>query len=53
MQPCEKVGDALNKMMDHRVRRIPVVENGEIVGEITLHHLIRKFYCFIKIPIED
>ena len=53
MQPCEKVGDALNKMRDHRVRRIPVVENSEIVGEITLHHLIRKFYCFIKIPIED
>ena len=50
--PDEKVEDALNKMIDHRVRRIPVVENGEIKGEITLHHLIRKFYIFIKIPIE-
>ena len=46
--PEEKVEDALNKMIDHRVRRIPVVENSEIIGEITLHHLIRKFYTFIK-----
>ena len=44
--PDEKVKDALNKMMVHRIRRIPVVENDEIVGEITLHHLIRKFYAF-------
>jgi predicted transcriptional regulator len=47
-RPEEKVEDVLNKMIDHRVRRIPVVENGEIIGEITLHHLIRKFYTFIK-----
>ncbi len=47
-RPDENVEDALNKMIDHRVRRIPVVENGEIIGEITLHHLIRKFYTFIK-----
>ena len=47
-RPEENVEDALNKMIDHRVRRIPVVENGEIIGEITLHHLIRKFYTFIK-----
>jgi CBS domain-containing protein len=44
--PDEKVKDALNKMMVHRIRRIPVVEKDEIVGEITLHHLIRKFYAF-------
>jgi CBS domain-containing protein len=51
--PEEKVEDVLNKMIDHRVRRIPVVENSEIIGEITLHHLIRKFYVFIKNPIEE
>ena len=51
--PDEKVEDALNKMIDHRVRRIPVVENSELIGEITLHHLIRKFYTFIKNPIEE
>jgi CBS domain-containing protein len=48
----EKVRDALNKMMVHGIRRIPVVENDEIMGEVTLHHLIRKFYAFIKIPIK-
>jgi len=51
--PGEKVKEVLNKMMDHRVRRIPVVENSEIIGEITLHHLIRKIYTFIKNPIEE
>ncbi len=44
--PDEKVKDALNKMVVHRIRRIPVVENDEIAGEITLHQLIRKFLCF-------
>ena len=44
--PDEKVKDALNKMVVHRIRRIPVVENDEIAGEITLHHLIRKFHAF-------
>ncbi|MEA1944441.1 MAG: CBS domain-containing protein [Euryarchaeota archaeon] len=50
-EPDEKVEDALNKMVFHRIRRIPVVENDEIIGEITLHHLIGKFYAFIKPPI--
>ncbi|KAF5430358.1 CBS domain-containing protein [Candidatus Methanophagaceae archaeon] len=51
--PGEKVKEVLNKMIDHRVRRIPVVENSEIIGEITLHHLIRKIHTFIKIPIKE
>ena len=50
-EPDEKVEDALNKMVFHRIRRIPVVENDEIIGEITLHHLIEKFYSFINLPI--
>ncbi len=50
--PDEKVKDALNKMIVHRIRRIPVVKNDEIMGEITLHHLIRKFYAFVKTPIK-
>lgn len=44
--PDERVKDALNKMVVHRIRRIPVVENDEIAGEITLNHLIKKFYAF-------
>ena len=50
--PDEKVEDALNKMVFHRIRRIPVVETDEIIGEITLHHLIGKFYTFIKTSIK-
>lgn len=50
-EPDEKVEDALNKMVFHRIRRVPVVENDEIIGEITLHHLIGKFYSFINLPI--
>jgi predicted transcriptional regulator len=50
--PDEKVEDALNKMVFHRIRRIPVVENDEIMGEITLHYLIGKFYAFIKTTVE-
>lgn len=44
----EKVEDTLNKMVRHRIRRIPVVENDEIIGEMTLHQLIGKFCAFIK-----
>jgi len=43
-EPDEKVIDVLNKMITYKLRRIPVVENKKIIGEITLHHLIRKYY---------
>ena len=40
----EKIIDALNKMTRYKLRRIPVTDNKKIIGEITLHHLIRKYY---------
>jgi len=40
----EKILDVLQKMTKHRLRRLPVVENKIIIGELTLHQLIRKFY---------
>jgi CBS domain-containing protein len=40
----EKIVDVLQKMIRHRVRRLAVVENNKIVGEITLKYLIHKFY---------
>ncbi|MEA3281537.1 MAG: CBS domain-containing protein [Euryarchaeota archaeon] len=47
-EPDEDVEDALNKMVCHRIRRIPVVQNDELIGAITLHQLIGKFCAFIK-----
>ncbi len=43
-KPDDKIIDALNKMTRYKLRRIPVLENKKIIGEITLHHLIRKYY---------
>lgn len=43
--PDEKIVDALIKMMKHRLRRLPVVEDKKIIGELTLHQLIRKYYA--------
>ena len=41
----EKIVDVLQKMIKHRTRRLPVVDkNKKILGEITLKHLIHKFY---------
>ena len=43
--PEEKVTDVLSKMKRCQVRRIPVVDKKQkLVGEITLHHLIYKYY---------
>ena len=42
--PDEKIMDALIKMMKNRLRRLPVVEDKKIIGELTLHQLIRKYY---------
>ncbi len=48
--PEELVEDVLNKMVLHHIRRIPVVENEKIIGEITLHHVIKEFHAFMRTP---
>ena len=40
----DKVKDALMKMVKYELRRLPVVDGKRIVGELTLHQLIRKYY---------
>jgi predicted transcriptional regulator len=40
----EKIGDVLNKMTTHGLRRLPVLDKKKLIGEITLHQLIRKYY---------
>jgi len=43
-EPDEKIVDALMKMVKYRLRRLPVCKDKKIVGELTLHQLIRKYY---------
>ncbi len=43
-EPDEKIIDALMKMINYKLRRLPVVKDKKIVGEVTLHQLIRKYY---------
>ena len=42
--PDDKIIDALMKMVKYKLRRLPVVGDKKIVGELTLHQLIRKYY---------
>ncbi len=44
----DKISDIINKMKESNVRRLPVVEKGKIVGEITLRHLIEKYYSLLS-----
>jgi CBS domain-containing protein len=53
---CEdKIVDVLQNMIKHRIRRLPVVtKDNLLVGEITLQHLIHKFYLASQYhPITD
>lgn len=43
-EPEEKVVDILKRMKKFQLRRLPVVKNKKIVGEITLHRLIQRYY---------
>ncbi|RLF36095.1 MAG: CBS domain-containing protein [Thermoplasmata archaeon] len=43
--PEDKVLDALLKMKRYEIRRLPIIENKKIIGELTLHHLIVKYYA--------
>lgn len=43
-KPDEKILDALMKMVKYKLRRLPVVDDKKLVGELTLHQLIRKYY---------
>ncbi len=43
-EPDEKIIDALTRMVKFKLRRLPVVKDKNIVGELTLHQLIRKYY---------
>ncbi len=40
----EKIDEILLRMIRHRVRRLAVIEEDKVVGEITLSQLIHKYY---------
>ena len=40
----DKIVDVLQKMTKYRLRRLPVIEENIIIGELTLNQLIRKYY---------
>lgn len=42
--PDNKIIDALMKMVKYKLRRLPVLEDKKIIGEVTLNQLIRKYY---------
>ncbi len=42
--PDDKIIDVLEKMTIHKLRRVPVLKNKKVIGELTLHQLIRKYY---------
>jgi predicted transcriptional regulator len=43
-EPDEKVINILKRMKKFQLRRLPVVKNKKLIGEITLHRLIQKYY---------
>jgi CBS domain-containing protein len=42
-EPMWPVSEAAEVMLEHGVNRLPVVEDGRLVGSITRHDLIRLF----------
>ena len=42
--PDDKIIDALMRMVKYKLRRLPVIKDKKLVGELTLHQLIRKYY---------
>jgi len=40
----DKIIDVLQRMTTYRLRRLPVLKDKEIIGELTLNQLIRKYY---------
>lgn len=39
--PEDKIGEVLLRMVNAGLRRLPVVENDELIGEITVHYILQ------------
>ena len=42
MEPEKEIDDAVKLMFKHKIKKLPVVENGRLVGLVTLTDLIRS-----------
>ncbi|MGC9517197.1 MAG: CBS domain-containing protein [Methanomicrobiales archaeon] len=53
--PDENVKEVAKKMLDQNIRRVPIVENGELVGLVTAFDLIEQAISKIEIndPVKD
>lgn len=43
-KPDQKIIDALILMVKYKIRRLPVLSEKKLIGELTLHNLISKYY---------
>ena len=44
----KKIEEVIKKIKEKGVMKLLVVENGKIIGEITLHHLIEKVFSLFS-----
>lgn len=42
--PDDTIKNVLQKMARYQIRRLPVVDGKKLVGELTLHQLIQRYY---------
>jgi CBS domain-containing protein len=43
-QKDENIGEILERIQESGIRRLPVVKQKKLIGEITLRHLMEKYY---------
>ena len=48
VSPKQNMGQALLKMKRHHLKRVPVVKNGRLVGELTMKAIIIQFKKVLK-----
>ncbi len=41
VSPMDKVGDVMGMMTEHRVRHLPVMESGELIGLISIGDVVK------------
>jgi len=50
MEPKKEIEDAVKLMFKHKIKKLPVIENGRLVGLVTLTDLTNFMRAYIKKP---